>query len=64
MRQIRTAAGLRVEDVAVAIDRSAASVALYEAGRVAPPVAVLVRIADVLDVTPAALFTRATPGAA
>jgi len=56
LRQERTAAGISIERLALAIDRSAYSVQEYERGRVRPPVNVLSRIASVLGCTVDALL--------
>lgn len=50
LAQARAAAGLRREAVAVAIDRSAASVTAYEHGQADPPASVVGRLADTLGV--------------
>lgn len=44
LRDARSAAGLKPEQLAVKIDRSVYSIHEYERGRVTPPVDVLVRI--------------------
>lgn len=56
IRALREGRGLRRENLAVAAERSTATIELYENGRVCPPVAVLERLAAVLGVTLADLF--------
>jgi len=48
--------GLRREHVALAINRSASSVFLYERGDVDPPASVVAMLADVLDLKVGDLF--------
>jgi len=55
MRELRLERGIRPEQMAVAIDRSVASVRLYENGSVPPPMPVVDLIARVLRVTPSSL---------
>jgi len=56
LRSARKAAGLRRERLAVAVDRSVASIALYETGSVDPPGTVIAGLASALDVRPGDLF--------
>lgn len=49
--------GMRPEALAVAIGRSASSVYLYERGAVEPPISVASRIAEVLGMEVADIFT-------
>ena len=51
LREARTAAGLRPEQVALAIGRSVYSVHEYERGRVSPPANVLVDLAELYGCT-------------
>lgn len=57
LRQARKNAGLRVEHVAVRINRSATSITLYESGKVDPPASVVARLADVCGVEVGDLFS-------
>ena len=59
LTEIRQARGLRPEQLAVAVDRSAASIFGYESGRIVPPMQVVYRIARALDVEPIDLFAEA-----
>jgi transcriptional regulator with XRE-family HTH domain len=54
---IRKRSRLRVEHVAVAIDRSVASVHFYESGRIDPPASIVAMLADVLGIAAGELFT-------
>lgn len=56
MRARREALGLSREAVALAVARSSDSIALYERGVVAPPAAIISRLAAVLEVDPGDLF--------
>jgi transcriptional regulator with XRE-family HTH domain len=49
IRQLREEQGLKPEELALAIDRGTASLALYETGRLTPRIVVLERIAAALD---------------
>ncbi len=46
IREARIAAGLTVEEVALAVGRTAYSIHGYEGGRIVPPIYVLVTIAQ------------------
>ncbi len=50
LREARTAAGYRPEQLALRIGRSVYSIHEYERGRVCPPTEVIARLADTLDV--------------
>jgi transcriptional regulator with XRE-family HTH domain len=56
LRQLRVAAGIPRERLALEIGRSIFSVLDYEAGRTDPPAPVISRLADVLGVAPGDLF--------
>ncbi|MGW5743830.1 helix-turn-helix domain-containing protein [Amycolatopsis sp. NPDC003861] len=58
LRDERTAAGLTPEHLAIRIDRSVFAVHSYERGAANPSVAVLARLADVLDCPTDALFEQ------
>lgn len=60
LRRHRTARNVRREALALAVDRSAQTIQLYEIGKVDPPASVVARLADALDVDPGALFEVAS----
>lgn len=62
MRAHRHAAGLRAEELALKLGRSASIVFSYEHGRVVPPTAQLPTIADTLGVDICALFAEVHGG--
>ena len=55
-RRFRTERDLSREQVAVAVGRSAETVQLWELGHHAPPMPMVWRLAEVLDVHPVDLF--------
>lgn len=59
LRQVREAAGLRREHLAVRIDRSVPSIADYERDRYVPATPVLCRLADALGCPVDALLVDA-----
>lgn len=63
LRFMRRRAGLSPERLAVAIDRSYATITLYERDRVVPPGAIVSALADAVGCTPGDLFV-AEPSAA
>jgi transcriptional regulator with XRE-family HTH domain len=56
MRQRRINAGLSLTDMAYAVDRSVASIVHWQNGRTVPPTKALLKICEVLDCEPDALF--------
>jgi transcriptional regulator with XRE-family HTH domain len=58
LRAQREYAGVRLEQLALTIDRSASSVGQYERGHVVPSVVTLAAIADALDCPVDAFFDR------
>jgi transcriptional regulator with XRE-family HTH domain len=56
LRELRRARGIKPEALAVAIDRSVSSVALYERSAVIPPGTVLAELATVLGCEVSDLF--------
>jgi transcriptional regulator with XRE-family HTH domain len=56
-RRRREALGLRREEVAVRLRRSAESIAAYESGKVDPPASIVAQLADALSCDPGVLFT-------
>lgn len=54
----RIAAGLNRERVALAVSRSAGTIALWEAGRVTPSGTQLAELANLYGCSPAAFFVR------
>jgi transcriptional regulator with XRE-family HTH domain len=58
MRRRRKASGIRIERLAVAINRSAATVCFYETGRAVPPISIVTMLCDELGCTPADLFVK------
>ena len=56
MRAARIAAGMSETEAAAAITRCTATLDRYERGRHAPPAAVLAKLAQLYDVTPADLW--------
>lgn len=58
LRNLRIAAGLSAEQLALKISRSVYSIHSYESGRVSPPVSVLTEIAHELGADIADLFTE------
>jgi len=48
--------GLRHEDVAVGVDRTASAIRMYEAGAIDPPASIVCKLADVLRIDPGRLF--------
>lgn len=60
-RRLRKEAGIRVEAMAVALDRSAATIRFYEQGRSEPTVAMVGTIAGVLGCDPLALLRTISP---
>lgn len=59
MRELRTARYPRIEQWAVALDRGWRAVTSYELDHHAPPVQVIERAAEVLDVDPGEFFVAA-----
>jgi transcriptional regulator with XRE-family HTH domain len=51
-RRRRKAAGLRPEQIALAVGRTTGAVTNYELGRAIPPLRVLAQLCELLDCTP------------
>lgn len=64
LRENRKAAGVSIEQLAVAVSRSAYSVQEYQRGRVTPPIDVIAAMADALGRPIEALLTDEEPCAA
>lgn len=56
LRAARKKDGRRIELAAIAIDRSAQSLSLYERGHVVPPLTILTKLADFYGVQVADFF--------
>ncbi len=64
LRDIRKAAGISTEQLAISIGRSAYSIHEYQRGRVTPPTGIIVAIADTLGCTIDDLLTEEAANAA
>jgi len=58
LRDARLAAGLKIEHLALRIDRSVFTISQYERGHVQPPAGILGAIADALGCTVDDLYAR------
>lgn len=58
LRLQREEAGMRREEVAVALHMSVASIEGYERGSVKPPAGVIAHLANAIGCSPGAFFTR------
>lgn len=58
LRRRREARGIRPEVLAVGVERSSATIHLYEVGRVIPTADMVGRLAAVLDCVPGDLFAE------
>jgi transcriptional regulator with XRE-family HTH domain len=58
LRSARLNAGLTAEELACRVDRTASSIRSYEAGTHRPPIKLLVRLADALNIDVGELFEQ------
>lgn len=61
MREVRTAAAIKREQLAIDIGRSADAIRSYESGRVDPPASIVGALARALGVRPGDLFAEEQP---